>query len=332
LRAKKNPTRPGSGPLTALLRQDYAQVDFGLRRFRLRQGAARPVLESSARAFLDGLNAVADTPRVDAVADRIDALDPALRGFGYEGAAMGCALLDLLTVSRGRRVTELLDGPGRDYVHLAHVGVGWAYARLGLRPWWGLPVGDPVLRWLGWDGFGFHQGFFHADATVGRCRVEVGLRPEQRAIRDQGLGRMLWFHECADPGGVALRIGEFPPARRADLWSGIGLAATYAGGATAEELADLRYLAADHRAHLAQGCAFACAARTRSGVVPEHVECAATVLADASVSEAAGWTDSVLPELGPNPSSAAHYERWRAGIRSRWVEHAAAADVREGVR
>lgn len=333
MHSKKKPVRPGLGPLAALLRQDYAQVDFGLRRFRLRPGNARRVLESSARAFLDGLNAIADTSRVDAAVHRIDALDPALRGFGYEGAAMGCAVLDLLTLSRGRRVAELLDGPGRDYIHLVHVGVGWAYARLRLRPWWGVPVGDPLLRWLGWDGFGFHQGFFHSEATVGRTRVERGLRPEQRAIRDQGLGRMLWFHECADPGGVALRISEFSRARRADLWSGVGLAATYAGGATPEEMADLPYLAANHRAHLAQGCAFASAARARSGLVPDHVERAASVLANASVPEAAGWTDSALAELGPNPSSAEQYERWRAGIRRRWQEHAAiVADVREGGR
>jgi hypothetical protein len=310
-------------PLAAILRQDYAQVDFGLRRFRLREGGARQVLESSGRAFLDGLNAVVETSRVDQAADRIDALDPGLRGFAYEGAGMGCALLDLLALSRGRRVSELLHGPARDYPHLVHVGVGWAYARLRLRPWWAIPVGDPLLRWLSWDGFGFHQGFFHADATIGRVRVEPRLRPEQRAIRDQGLGRALWFHECADPAGISLRIGEFPLLRHADLWSGVGLAATYAGGATSDELAHVAHLAADHRAHLAQGCAFACAARTRSGVVPAHVDRAATVLAGASASVAAGWTDSALTELGPDPSSAAQYEQWRGGIRRRWHEHQA---------
>lgn len=307
--------------LPTLLRQDYVQVDFGFRRFRLRAGPARCVLESCGRAFLDGLNAVADTSRVAEAARRIDALDAQLRGFAYEGAAMGCALLDLLTLSRGRRVAELLHGPAQAYPHLVHVGVGWAYARLRLQPWWGIGGGDPLLRWLAWDGFGFHQGFFHSDATVGRTRMERGLRPEQRAIRDQGLGRALWFHECADPDGVALRIGEFPQDRRADLWSGIGLAATYAGGSTQEELAQLTRLAADQRAYLAQGCAFGCAARSRSGVVPEHVDRAASVLVGASVSEVAGWTDAALAELGPDPSTAGQYEQWRAGIRRRWQEY-----------
>ncbi|WP_162830133.1 DUF1702 family protein [Amycolatopsis palatopharyngis] len=309
------------GPLSALLRQDYEQVSFGIRRFRLRAGPARRVLESCATAFLDGLNAVADTTDVNAAADRVDTLDPALRGFGYEGAAMGCALLDLLTASRGRRVAELLHGPARDYPHLAHVGIGWAYARLRLRPRWGIPQTDPLLRWLALDGFGFHQGFFHADAVIGRRRVERGLTLEQRGIRDQGLGRALWFHECADPAGIALRINEFPVARRSDLWSGAGLAATYAGGAESGELARLVRLAGDHREHLAQGCAFACAAHTRSGVVAEHVHRAAKLLAGVPVARAAGWTDESVTELGPNSAGAAHYEQWRAGIRLRFREH-----------
>ena len=296
-------------------------MDFGARRFRLRGGRSRQMLESSATAFLDGLNAVADTAGVDAAGDRIDELDPVLRGFGYEGAAMGCALLDLLTASRGRRVTELLRGPASDYPHLVHVGVGWAYARLRLRPWWGATVTDPLLRWLAWDGFGFHQGFFHANSTIGRQRLERGLSSERRAVRDQGLGRALWFHECADPDGAALRIGEFPVARRADLWSGVGLAATYAGGAEVGELARLAHLSDGHREHLAQGCAFGCAARLRAGIVPGHVHSAAKLLAGASVSEAASWTDGSLDDLPTGPAGAGRYELWRAGIRRRWSEH-----------
>lgn len=311
----------GSGPLVRLLLQDHGQVDFGFRRFRLRPGPARQRLESSARAFLDGVNATVAHAKLEVITERIEQLEPQWRGFAYEGAGMGCALLDLMTLSRGRRSAALLEKVGTTYPHLVHIGMGWAHARLRIRPWWGLPVGDPLLRWLGWDGFGFHQGFFHSDATIGRGRLERGLLPEQRSIRDQGLGRALWFHECADPDGVAPRIECFPRHRRADLWSGIGLAATYAGGADSAELERLTGLAAEHAADLAQGSAFACAARRVSGIVPEHVEQAAGALTGASVLEASAWTDRALSELGPNPHSTAHYERWRSGIRGLWSEY-----------
>ncbi|WP_134662212.1 MULTISPECIES: DUF1702 family protein [unclassified Amycolatopsis] len=303
------------GVVARALRQDMRQVDFGLRRFRLRPGPARGVLEASGRAFLTGLNASVEPDR-DALGQRVSALEPELRGFALEGAGMGCALLDLLLPARRGRVAALLNGPAADYPHLVHVGIGWAYARLRLRPSRNAGT-DPLLRWLAWDGFGFHQGFFHTDRTVGRHRVEPGIGLGPRHIRDQGLGRALWFCECADPDGVALRIAEFPVERQADLWSGVGLAATYAGGADAGELARLADLSGPLRAHLAQGCAFACAARRVSGIVPAHTDKAAEVLAGTSTGAAADWTDQALGRL-PAPSTLAHYQRWRAEIRYLW--------------
>lgn len=309
--------------LTASLRQDFDQVDFGRRRFRLRSGAARHALQSAGWSFLEGFNAFVAVSGDDGWVADLDAMDPELRGFAFEGAGMACAVLDVLTLSRGRRMDELLAGPAQDYPHMVHVGAGWAYARLRLRPWWGIRSPDSLLRWLAWDGFGFHQGFFLADRVVGGQRVERGLTSGQRAIRDQGLGRSLWFHECADPDGVALRIGEFSPARHANLWSGIGLAATYAGAAEPDELERLVALAGEHHAELAQGCAFACKARHVSAVVPAHTEKAAAVLAGVASGEAAAWTDQAQAALGSAPHTAGHYHQWRAGIRRLWSQRQA---------
>lgn len=304
--------------LIAGLRQDLNQVDFGRRRFRLRPGASRHALQSAGRSFLEGFNAFVAASDGDGWVADLDSMDPELWGFAYEGAGMACAMLDVLTFSRGRRMDELLSGAAQAYPHMVHVGAGWAYARLRLRPWWGVQSPDPLLRWLAWDGFGFHQGFFHANRVVGVQCIERGLTPGQRAIRDQGLGRLLWFHECADPDGITLRVGEFSIVRHADLWSGIGLAATYAGAAEPDELERLVALAGEHRADLAQGCAFACKARRVSGVVPAHTEKAATVLGGVTAAEAAAWTDQARIELGPDPHTARHYQQWRAEIRRLW--------------
>ncbi len=310
--------------LARALWQDFGQVDFGVRRFRLRSGPARSVLERSAESFLTGFNAAVLLPVGDRLATAIDQLDPPLRGFAYEGAGMACGLLDLIGWSGGRHVRKLLAGPALNYPHLVHVGVGWAYARLGLRPVRRRSTAlDPMLRWLAWDGYGFHQGFLRADRVVGARSVERRCTPDQRAIRDQGLGRSLWFHECADPDGIALRIAEFSRARRGDLWSGVGLAAGYAGGAQPAELRSLVYVAGDHRADLAQGCSFACAARQLSGIVPSHTQVAATVLAGVPATVAAGWAAQSLAALGSDAHSSAHYQRWRAGVRLLWSDHEA---------
>lgn len=303
----------------ALLRQDPAQVDLGARRFRLRPGPARGILEAAGQAFLSGFHAALRAGTPAQLAADVERLPPERRGFAYEGAGMACGVLDVLTGSRGRRFAALLAGPAAPYPHLAHVGGGWAYARLGLRPRNGTPGARPPECWLAWDGYGFHQGFFHSDRVIGRQHVERGLTTDERSIRDQGLGRALWFHECADPEGVALRIAEFHPERQGDLWSGAGLAATYAGGAVPSELQRLAELAGEHRPDLAQGAAFACKAHHISGIVPQHTGEAALVLTGTAVEKAADLTDRALETLGPRATGTVHYQQWRAGIRAQFA-------------
>ncbi|MBG0832194.1 DUF1702 family protein [Planomonospora sp. ID67723] len=306
------PLRPG-GP-RGLLWQDPGRADFGSLRFRL--GTARDRLEAGCRSFLTGFNAT-----LAGEIGRIDDLAEELRGFAYEGAGMACATLDVLTMTGGRRLRELLSGQGMRYPHMVHIGAGRAYARLRLRPMWGIRAVHPLLRWLAFDGFGFHQGFAAADRTVGRQRTAGLMDRTRRAVFDQGLGRMLWFHECAGVDDVVLRIAEFPAGRHPDLWSGVGQAAVYAGGATPAALERLEEAAAGggFRAHLAQGGAFGCAARLISGVVPGHTIDAAPVLCGAEVDEAAGWTDTALIALGHNAYSSEHYQAWRAGVRKAWT-------------
>lgn len=298
-----------------LLRQDMSEVDFGRRRFRLRPGPARDILESAGRAFLTGLNASLRADSVPELAYLVSEVDDEHAGFAWEGAGMGAAIRDLL-LPVGDRVAALLAGPATAYPHLVHVGVGWAYARLRRRPGGRAPALDPLLRWLAWDGYGFHRGFFAADQVIGGQRLERGLSPQQRAVRDQGLGRALWFHECADPDAVALRIGEFASIRRPDLWSGIGLAATYAGGATDDELTRLVELAGPCRAQVAQGSAFAAKARLVSTIVPAHVDSAVRVLTGATVADAAGWADQALSP--PGGTTLPDYQRWRARTGQLW--------------
>jgi len=115
---------PASRALAAVLRQDHDQVDLGRRRFRLRPGGARHALESAGRSFLEGFNALVATSADDRWVDTLDAIDPELRGFAYEGAGMACTVLDLLTFSSGRRLTELLSGSARAYPHMVLVGAG----------------------------------------------------------------------------------------------------------------------------------------------------------------------------------------------------------------
>jgi hypothetical protein len=304
--------------------RDERQVDFGIRRFRLGPGAQREILENASRAFVTGFNAVLASGPANLAAG-LDEIGEQQRGHALEGAGMAAALLDVLTLRRGRRLRALLAGPGRGYPHLVFAGAGRAYASLRLRPSRlvrSMPTDratHPALRWLAWDGYGFHRGFFASDATIGAQRTPRGLSAEQQALFDQGLGRAVWFHECADPDGVALRIAEFDPARRGGLWSGAGLAATYTGGADVADLGRLAALAGGHRADLAHGAALACAARTHAGLIPAHTAAAAHALTGALAEEASGWVACGLSRIGQSAAGPGGYQAWRQEICGLWT-------------
>ncbi|RFU43646.1 DUF1702 family protein [Actinomadura logoneensis] len=262
-----------------------------------------------------------DAPTAPGTAPAPAGVPAALAGFAYEGAAMSRALLDVLTGTRGRRVAGLLEGPGRRHFHLVHVGIGWAYSRLRLRPWSGVPGARGLPRWLAWDGWGFHQAYVRPGPVFYEHRVERGARGPAMPVRDQGAGRALWFHTCADPETVGRVIAGFPPHRRGDLWSGVGLAAAYTGVRPPDVLASLLRIAEGHRADLAQGAAFAAKARVLAGEVPGDVRDAIETLCSASPATAAKWTDIAHDEAADHGDSLEDYQYWRTLVRREWRRH-----------
>lgn len=298
-----------------LLARGAGEADLGRRRFRLRPGLAGAAVEGAERAYVAGFNAVlADEPGT------IETLPAERRPLAYEGAGAACAALDLLTLSRGRRLRELLAGPAGLHSHVVHLGAGRGYALLRVRPVRGAWRAHPLLRWLAVDGYGFQRSLDGADRMVGERTMPDLLTRAHCATFDQGLGRLLWYHECASPDAVADGLAGFPALRRADLWSGVGFAATHTGGADADELGRLAdHAGADgYRAHLAQGCAFAAAARIQAGHVPGHVAGAVPILAGAAVDEAASWADRALLALGHDPHTHDDFQTWQADTRRAW--------------
>jgi hypothetical protein len=291
------------------------------REFAVAEGAAARRLDEVVESFACGYNSA-----LTGAFDGATALPAALRGFAHEGAAMSLTLLDLMTASRGRRVRELVAATGDRYPHLIHVGAGWAFARLRLRPWTMLPgaLGAPILRPLAWDGWGFHQAFFAPR------RVLVQQRPgPRRGFCDQGAGRTLWFYAGADPDRITALIAAFPAVRRPDLWAGIGLAAAYTGAQPPSVLAALRERAGvANLPHLAQGAAFAATAHLRAAPPPPEVAAAVESLTGVPLPIAAHWTDTALLTALHPGASAPDAGGWGAGV---WG--AAVGDVgREAVR
>ncbi|MEM7049930.1 MAG: DUF1702 family protein [Acidobacteriota bacterium] len=278
----------------------------------------RQRLERVATTFLDGYHAALEDPSPESLKVRLGAVSDEFRGWVYEGAGMGLTVLDAFTPWRPlRRFDALLADSGDSYTYLIHVGAGWAMARLRLPTGWLLRRLDPLLGWLALDGYGFHEGFFHHRRTVVEARVPGRLEGYARRAFDQGLGRSLWFSEAADVERVIARLATFAPSRHHDLWSGVGLAATYAGGVPVEHLERLRQAAGGHRPALAQGAAFAAKARLRGGFADQNTARGAQVLCGLSCEDAAAATDHALTDLPSGHGLTEErppFEHWRTKI------------------
>jgi hypothetical protein len=301
---------------TLVLGISKESTSFARRGFRSVDAEARRRLERSGECFIIGYEAALEGDGPALLAQRLDAVQAEFRGFAFEGAGMALALLDFLTPQKAGRLGAFLAGPGDAHVYMVHVGVGWAIARF---PWVRARIDrslerlDPLLRWLAVDGYGFHEGYFHWRRSV-RAQVRSGrLAGYASRAFDQGLGRSLWFVEGADVGRIPSVIAAFPTGRRADLWSGVGLAAAYAGGVNRAGLQRLGIAAGGHMPHVAQGVAFAAKARARAGNPAAHTELACRVLCEMSADDAAEITDRALEGL-PRDGTEPAYETWRRRI------------------
>jgi hypothetical protein len=298
------------------------KVSFTGRGFAVPPSETSEKLEAVPQAVVCGFEWGISAPDVRDVQRRLRLVDPEQRGFAYEGATMAFTILDSV---RGNRTAQLLSGTGERHIFLAYIGIGFAMARLP-RPLWKKVLPDldshyfPTMSWLAVDGYGFDKAYFDTERYVDR-QTPIAPYPWDGdpdyfcRVIDQGIGRALWFIHGADTGKVAAAVAAFDRHRQADLWSGVGLAATFAGGGQPAELAALVRVAGEHAAELALGSVFAVKARSYAGFVPQHTVSAAHEFTGLSVEQATEVADST-EVLGPISSNEPRYELWRQEIRS----------------
>lgn len=317
------PTTLGSAR-RLILTPKLAAVTFANRGFPSTSSESTRRLEAIPQAVICGFEWGIDARDQWEVERRMDLIDPEMRGFAYEGATMAFTILDVM--GRGHRTRDLLLGAGQPHVLLAYIGMGFAMARLP-RPLWKKVIPDlsgdlsyPTMSWLAVDGYGFDRAYFDTRRWVDEQKVPASYPWEGshdyflRAV-DQGIGRALWFIGGGQAPDVAATVRRFASHRQPDLWSGIGLAATYAGGSDDNGLAALRREAGASWPDMAVGAVFAASARAYAAFVPEHTEATCLALADISVDKAVSLGAATIvtsPAEGTEPA----YELWRQRIRA----------------
>jgi hypothetical protein len=306
-----------------LLTPDMAETQLSVRGFTEKDSVSKAQLERIGSSFLTGYGHAAEARNATDAEARLELIPGEFRGFAYEGAAMAFAVRDGLPLGHRHHVADFLVGPGRPHIYMSYVGIGWALARVPRFRWRAAAAAatNPLLRWLVLDGFGFHQAYFHTAKYVHNMYREPRFPwpfddrsgYSDRAI-DQGIGRAMWFVAGANPDLVVTMIEKFPQSRHADLFGGVGLAATYAGGADESELRRLRDRAGCHWAQIAQGAAFAATARIEADLVTPHTATATGVLCGKTPADADMVCRRTRPADADNRSSVPAYEVWRQRI------------------
>jgi hypothetical protein len=307
-----------------VLTPSFSETTLEKRRFHVKDTASKHLLERVGRTFLTGFSDAVGADHLETVESHLEDITVRFRGFAYEGAAMGFAVADGVSLRDRNRFSRFLAGPGRRHVYMTQIGLGWALARLP-RLRWPEPTSEPLLHWLVLDGYGFHEMYFHTNRVLARGAPLAPLRwgdPAygwyQARAMDQGIGRALWFAGGTEPDVVADLIERFAPQRRPDLFSGAGLAATYAGGAGAAELERFRQRAGAHLPQVAQGCCFAAEARRLAGLEIEETDVATKVFCGLSARDAA----QVAVESRPGSAlqgDVPAYEVWRRRVADQFV-------------
>ena len=317
-----------------LLTPDLTDVTFAKRGFPVTATDATERLEAIPQAVICGFEWGIDARSLWELERRLDLVEPEQRGFAYEGATMAFTVRDAMP-GRGGRTAELLRGPGQPHIFLTYIGIGFAMARLP-RVLWKKVLPDltgtpyfPTMSWLAVDGYGFDRAYFDTRRWIDEQYVPAPYpwqgSPQYflRAV-DQGIGRALWFIHGAQALDVAAAVASFAEHRRPDLWSGVGLAATFAGGCDTAGLATLRRAAGGYHGELAQGSVFAAKARDYAGFVPPHSDDAVGELTGLSVGAAVALADAVAVDESAGGTTPA-YEIWRQRIRAHFSERSEVA-------
>ncbi|MFL5655788.1 MAG: DUF1702 family protein [Ktedonobacteraceae bacterium] len=262
-------------------------------------------LETAVLAAIEGYHSTLDGSKFEALVPRLNTVALELRGYAYEGAAMGLTGLDCLLPWKNR-LRAYMAGPGEAHIYMVHIGAGEALARLRKKPEPFIArLEDRVLCWLVMDGYGFHEGFFSRHRYVDEQVVPAHLSSYARRIFDQGLGRSIWFSAGANVDHIAAIIAAFPQARQADLWVGIGVACTYVGGVDRAAIEALHRAAGPYGPQMALGAAVVAKGRQRAGNPVPHTDLACEVLCGVSSERAAHILDVAfqnLPTTGPEPA------------------------------
>ena len=289
---------------------------------------ARKILRLSSNAFINGYNTALEVGLSHIVLSELKAFDINLRGFAYEGVGMGLIMIDYTSLGNESKFLKFVDD-NPNHTNLAHIGAGFAISVLNRNIETSLAPMAPMQRWWAMDGYGFYNGVFKWKQSILKQAVPKKVTGYALRAFDRGLGRSIWFLFSGDITRIVEELRKFPEPRRADIWSGLGVASTYAGGVSEETLRNLKTAAGPYTSYVALGSTQAANARYFANNIVEHNDLACSIHCGMSAEEAAKLTIKVMEGLNINKKEDVFveqpiYETYREKIRLQLIKVPAA--------
>ncbi len=286
----------------AFLGVNDKESSFEKRGFLISNEKHRANLENIIRAFLEGYRiAMKHHKDPKKIVKKIEnKFDNHLVGFAFEGSGMSFAVMDVLFPKQHSRLRKFIENELKHHDFIAAVGAGLAIGKapFGLRKMEKyMRKLDPRMAWCVPDGYAFYKGIFETKKYIDLAQDAPSGFPEYaKNVFDSGLGRAIWWAKCGSPKHIKQTIDAFPKERQAELWSGIGVASTYAGGVEYDYLDELVVFSGDYKVDYLSGIPFSAKMRQKGGNYSEWTEKACQRLLNASIDEVANMTNSLLDE------------------------------------
>jgi len=245
-----------------------SEANFENRGF-LKKQSAQGRLEYVAKVVVDGYNTALETGLSDdllVLRERVKKEDV---GFYNEGIGMGLFTLDFISIVKKDRFWNFVQGKGKEHEYMSYIGAGIACGVFKILPIQKfIKRANPTCGLLLLNGIGFYYAYFKPKKTLGNnffVPARLLKDPFNTYSYDNGIGRALWFVHGGSPESIEKNINKFPKNRQAGVWSGVGLAATYAGGVSQNVISDLIKRSGEYRDYLSEGSILAVHTRDIAG-------------------------------------------------------------------
>ncbi len=249
-----------------ILGMSLSEGDFSKRGFD-QGGKAQKRLEDIGKTVMFGYNSAVENNRGNDLQSITNTIKKEKVGFFNEGVGMGLYTLDIFSLTHKKHFWNFVKEEGEDHEYMAYIGAGLSIGVFNQNFEKFLRKACPMCGCLVLDGIGFYNAFFNLKKTLKRHKVPKSIEKNRFYLErfDNGVGRAIWFYNSGNPEAIAQTIHSFPSDRRGDIWSGIGLAAAYAGGVKESEIFKLKELSGNYAIMLGQGAFLAAHTRYRAG-------------------------------------------------------------------